>query len=56
MNPSTTTCPKPTLVARAAPEVGVFAAIAEGIGQLFGTEEVRMLRYEDQHSAIVVAR
>jgi PAS domain S-box-containing protein len=44
-----------TLVAREASQAEVFAAIAEEIGQLLGTEEVRMLRYEDDRSAVVVA-
>ncbi len=44
-----------TLVAREASQADVFAAIAEEIGQLLGTEEVRMLRYEDERSAVVVA-
>jgi PAS domain S-box-containing protein len=43
-----------TLVAREAPQAEVFSAIAEGIGQLLGTEEIRMLRYEDD-SAVVVS-
>jgi PAS domain S-box-containing protein len=44
-----------TLVAREAPRAEVFAAIAEEIGQLLRTEEIRMVRYEDEHNAIVVA-
>ncbi|MEN3313109.1 MAG: hypothetical protein V7645_2438, partial [Actinomycetota bacterium] len=44
-----------TVVAREASQAEVFTAIAEEIGQLFGTEEIRMLRYEDDRSAIVVA-
>ncbi|MDT7654434.1 MAG: hypothetical protein QOI36_5840 [Pseudonocardiales bacterium] len=43
-----------TLVAREAPQAEVFSAIAEEIGQLLGTEEIRMLRYEDD-SAVVVS-
>jgi signal transduction histidine kinase/PAS domain-containing protein len=43
-----------TLVAREASQAEVFSAIAEGIGQLLGTEEIRMLRYEDDGSAVVV--
>jgi PAS domain S-box-containing protein len=42
------------LVAREASQVEVFRAIAEEIGRLLGTEEMRMLRYEDDGSAIVV--
>jgi GAF domain-containing protein/HAMP domain-containing protein len=44
-----------TLVAREAPQGEVFTAIAEQIGQLLGTEEIRMLRYEDDRRAVVVA-
>jgi signal transduction histidine kinase/CHASE3 domain sensor protein len=44
-----------TLVAREASQADVFTAIAEEIGQLLGTEEIRMLRYEDDRSAVVVA-
>ncbi len=44
-----------TLVAREASQADVFTAIAEGIGQLFGSEESRMLRYEDDRTAVVVA-
>jgi GAF domain-containing protein len=45
-----------TLVAREASQAEVFTAIAEEIGRLLGTEETRMLRYEDDHSAVVMAR
>jgi signal transduction histidine kinase/PAS domain-containing protein len=44
-----------TLVAREASQAEVFTAIAEGIGQLLGAEEIRMLRYADDRSAVVVA-
>jgi PAS domain S-box-containing protein len=44
-----------TLVAREASQREVFTAIADEIGQLLGTEEIRMLRYEDERSAVVVA-
>jgi signal transduction histidine kinase len=44
-----------TLVAREASQVEVFTAIAEEIGQRFGAEQIRMLRYEDDRSAVVVA-
>jgi PAS domain S-box-containing protein len=44
-----------TLVAREAPEAEVFAAIAGEIGQLLCTEEIRMLRYEDNQRAVMVA-
>ena len=44
-----------TLVAREAPEAEVFAAIAGEIGQLLSTEEIRMLRYEGDQGALMVA-
>jgi GAF domain-containing protein len=44
-----------TLVAREASQAEVFTAIAEEIGRSLGTEEIRMVRYEDERSAIVVA-
>jgi PAS domain S-box-containing protein len=44
-----------TLVAREASQAEVFTAIAQEIGQLLGTEQVRMLRYEDDGSTLVVA-
>ncbi|HMJ36311.1 MAG TPA: GAF domain-containing protein [Baekduia sp.] len=45
-----------TLVAREASQAEVFTAIAEEIGQMLSTEEIRMLRYdEDRSSARVVA-
>jgi PAS domain S-box-containing protein len=44
-----------TLVAREAPQTEVFRAIAEEIGQLLGTEEMRMLRYDGDRGAVVVA-
>ena len=43
------------LVAREASQKEVFAAIAEEIGRLLGTDEIRMLRYEGDTSAVVVA-
>ena len=43
-----------TLVAQEAPQAGVFGAIAEEIGGLLGTEEVRMLRFDSDGSAVVV--
>jgi signal transduction histidine kinase/CHASE3 domain sensor protein len=45
-----------TFVAREASQAEVFTAIAEEIGRLLGTEEIRMLRYEGDRSAVVVAR
>ena len=44
-----------TVVAREASQAEVFAEIAEGVGQLFGAEEIRMFRYEDDRTALVVA-
>jgi signal transduction histidine kinase len=44
-----------TLVAREASEAEVFTAIAHGIGELLGAEEIRMLRYEGDRTAVVVA-
>src|SRR5205823_8100867 len=43
-----------TLVAQEAPQADVFDAIAEEIGGLLGTEEVRMLRFDSDGSAVVV--
>jgi PAS domain S-box-containing protein len=43
-----------TLVAQEAPQADVFDAIAEEIGGLLGTEEVRMLRFDNDGSAVVV--
>jgi PAS domain S-box-containing protein len=45
-----------TLVAQQAPQADVFGAIAEEIGRLLGTEEIRMLRFERDGSAVVVGR
>ena len=44
-----------TLVAREASQEEVFTAIAQEIGQLFGSDEIRMLRYDGDRSAVVVA-
>jgi signal transduction histidine kinase len=44
-----------TLVAREASQTDVFTAIAREIGQLLGTEEIRMVRYVDDSTAVVVA-
>jgi signal transduction histidine kinase len=44
-----------TLVAREASEAEVFTAIADGIGELLGAEEIRMVRYESDRTAVVVA-
>ncbi|MEA2519951.1 MAG: hypothetical protein QOF49_2031, partial [Chloroflexota bacterium] len=44
-----------TFVAREASQAEVFTAIAEEIGQLLGTEETRMLRYDEDRSARVMA-
>jgi PAS domain S-box-containing protein len=43
-----------TLVAQEAPQAEVFGAIAEEIGRLLGTEEIRMLRFDSESSAVVV--
>jgi GAF domain-containing protein len=43
-----------TLIAREASQAEIFTGIAEAIGQLLGTEEIRMLRYEGDRSAVVV--
>ncbi|HKC29480.1 MAG TPA: GAF domain-containing protein [Jatrophihabitans sp.] len=42
-----------TLVARQAPQAEVFSAIAEEIGRLLGTDEIRMLRYEGDSGVVV---
>ncbi|HEU0025416.1 MAG TPA: GAF domain-containing protein, partial [Thermoleophilaceae bacterium] len=44
-----------TVVAREASQAEVFAEIAEGVGLLLGAQEIRMLRYEDDQTALVVA-
>jgi signal transduction histidine kinase/CHASE3 domain sensor protein len=44
-----------TLVAHEASQAEVFTTIAEEIGRLLHTEEIRMLRYEDDRRAVVVA-
>ena len=44
-----------TLVAREGSQAEVFTEIAEAIGQLLGTDEIRMLRYEGDRSVVVVA-
>ncbi|MEA2429784.1 MAG: hypothetical protein QOF65_437 [Thermoleophilaceae bacterium] len=44
-----------TLVAREAPQAEIFTGIAQEIGQLLGAEEIRMLRYDEDRSALVVA-
>ena len=43
-----------TLVAREASQTEVFTAIAEEAGQLLGSEDIRMYRYDGDHSALVV--
>jgi GAF domain-containing protein len=43
-----------TLVAQEAPQAQIFRAIAEEIGRLLGTDEIRLLRYEVEHDAVVV--
>ena len=44
-----------TLVARDAPREEVFTGIASEIGQLFGLEETRMMRYDEDGTGVVVA-
>jgi PAS domain S-box-containing protein len=44
-----------TLVAREASQAEVFTAIAEEIGQLLNSDEIRMERYEDERASVVVA-
>jgi GAF domain-containing protein len=44
-----------TVVARGASQREVFAAIAEEVGQVLGAEYIRIMRYEDDNSAVVVA-
>jgi PAS domain S-box-containing protein len=44
-----------TLVARDAPREEVFTGIASEIGHLFGLEETRMLRFDDDRTGVVVA-
>ncbi len=43
-----------TLVAQEVAPSEVFSAIAEEIGRLLGTEEIRMLRFDSDRSAVVV--
>src|SRR4051794_5878675 len=44
-----------TLVAHEASEAEVFTAIADGIAEVLGAEEIRMVRYEGDRNAVVVA-
>jgi GAF domain-containing protein len=44
-----------TLVARDAPREEVFTGIASEIGHLFGLEEIRMVRYDDDRTGVLVA-
>ena len=44
-----------TLVARDAPRGEVFTGIASEIGHLFGLEEIRLVRYDEDRTAVVVA-
>jgi signal transduction histidine kinase len=44
------------LVARDAPQAEIFAAIADAARELLGTEEVSIMRFENERSSIVVAR
>src|SRR5262249_19238449 len=43
-----------TLVAQEVPQADVFAALVEEVASLLGTEEIRMLRFEGDTSAVVV--
>jgi signal transduction histidine kinase len=43
------------VVAREASQAEVFSAMAEEIGRLLGTDEIRMLRYDRDGNAVVVA-
>ncbi len=45
-----------TMVAQGVPQSEVCSAVAEEAGRLLGTEEIVMLRYDSDRSAIVVAR
>jgi signal transduction histidine kinase len=44
-----------TLVARGAPREEIFTGIASEIGHLFGLEDARMVRYEDDRIGVIVA-
>jgi signal transduction histidine kinase len=44
-----------TLVARGAPQTEIFAGIAQGVRGLLGAEKIRMFRYDDDATALVVA-
>ena len=44
-----------TLVARESPRRRCFAAVAEEVGRLLGVEDARMVRYEADETATVVA-
>ncbi|MDA0165700.1 GAF domain-containing protein [Solirubrobacter ginsenosidimutans] len=44
-----------TIVAREASQTRAFTAIAEEVGHLLATEEIRMFRFESRHTAIVMA-
>jgi signal transduction histidine kinase len=44
-----------TLVACEAPQADIFTAIAAEIARLLGPQEIRMLRYENERDAVVVA-
>ena len=43
-----------TLVAQEVPQSEVFSAVAEEIMRLLGTDAIRMLRFDSDHSAVVV--
>jgi signal transduction histidine kinase len=42
-----------TLVARGTDSLGLFAAVAEEVGQLFGADVTSMIRFDDGHGTIV---
>jgi PAS domain S-box-containing protein len=44
-----------TLVARDAPPTDVFAAVADAVAELFGTEDISMARYEGGRTRLIVA-
>ena len=44
-----------TLVARNTPEAEVFAAIADSVAELFGTDDVFMMRFDGDRGPLVVA-
>jgi signal transduction histidine kinase len=43
-----------TLVARESPAAEIFAVVAEELGQLLGVDDLRMVRYDDDGTSVVV--